>query len=70
MMDVVLQVTGSWVCKELLSLLLQYPGGVSEAVALTELSERWQEQVLWPSFGQPHALMRHCTKHHVILNET
>ncbi|BDA46838.1 hypothetical protein COCOBI_09-2910 [Coccomyxa sp. Obi] len=39
-----IQVTWSWVCKELLSLLLQYPGGVSEAVALTELSERWQEQ--------------------------
>ena len=48
-MDVVMQITWSWVCKELMSLLLQYPGGVSEAVALTELTVRWQEQVLRPS---------------------
>ncbi|KAK9918596.1 hypothetical protein WJX75_005222 [Coccomyxa subellipsoidea] len=25
---------------------MQYPGGVSEAITLTELSERWHEQVL------------------------
>lgn len=40
------QATWSWVCTQLLSLLMQYPGGVSEAITLTELSERWHEQVL------------------------
>lgn len=59
MTDVPLQVTWSWICKELLSLLLQYPGGVSNAVALTELSERWQEQVLRPICGPLHVLVHH-----------
>ena len=35
----------SWALAELLSLLQQYPGGVSESIILTELSERGATQV-------------------------
>ena len=37
----------TWALGEVLPLMQQYPGGVSEAILLTSLNEQWSTQVGW-----------------------